>query len=392
MNGSCRRALASATPLLILSLLATSLLLGGCGIFGLFATPDPRTLPAPLVDIKPSVSLKAAWQASVGKSRAFVFTPAVAGRAVYAADADGQLLAFEAATGKPLWRIEAGKRVSGGVGANGSLVVVGTQKGELLAFDTAGKPLWTAQLDAEILAPAQIDGGTVVARLADGRLLGLNAQDGKRKWVYQRVTPPLALRSFASAAVARGAVFAGFAGGVLTALDLETGKVGWESVIAAPRGATELERIADVASPPVIDVNQVCAAAYQGRVACLDVGNGKNLWSRDTSSSAGIAIDDKYVYIAEESGAVSALDKKTGASVWKQDRLSNRRLGTPVVRGKVVLVGDGFGFIHALSRDDGSFVGRLATDGSPLSAPPQAADNAVLFQTRNGGLYAVTVQ
>ena len=168
--------------------------------------------------------------------------------------------------------------------------------------------------------------------------------------------------------------------------------MGWESVISAPRGATELERIADISSLPVVDGNQVCAAAYQGRVACLDVSNGKVLWSREASSSAGIAVDEKYVYVTEESGAVSALDKKTGTSVWKQGKLTNRRLGTPVVRGKQILVGDGFGVIHALSKEDGSFVGRLTTDGSALSAVPQVADNAVIFQTRNGGLYAVEVQ
>lgn len=367
-------------------------MLGGCGLLSIFSSPDPRTLPAPLTEIKPTVSLKAAWQASVGKSQSFVFTPAVAGKNIYAAAADGQLLALDQANGRQLWRVDAGKRVSGGVGAGNSIVLVGTQKGELLAFDNAGKPLWQMQLGAEVLTPAEIDAGIIVVRLADGRLLGLAAQDGKRKWAYQRVNPPLALRSFAPAAVARGAVFAGFAGGVVVALDLETGRVGWESVISAPRGATELERIADISSPPVIDGNQVCAAAYQGRVACLDVSNGKLLWSREASSSAGIAVDEKYVYVTEESGAVSALDKKTGTSVWKQGKLANRRLGTPVARGKQVLVGDGFGVIHALSKEDGSFVGRLTTDGSALSAVPQVADNAVIFQTRNGGLYAVLVQ
>ena len=381
-----RYAVRAAIPGLIMTAM-----LSGCGILSIFSSPDPRTLPASLTEIKQTVSLKTAWQASVGKSQGFVFTPAVAGSNVYATNADGQLLALDAANGRQLWRVEAGKRVSGGVGASSSIVLVGTQKGDLIAFDNAGKLLWQMQLGAEVLTPAAIDAGTIVVRLADGRLLGLAAQDGKRKWAYQRVNPPLALRSFAPAAVARGAVFAGFAGGVVVALDLETGRVGWESVISSPRGATELERIADISSPPVIDGNQVCAAAYQGRVACLDVTSGKVLWSREASSSAGIAVDEKYVYVTEESGAVSALDKKTGTSVWKQDKLSNRRLGTPVVRGKQVLVGDGFGVVHALSKEDGSFVGRLTTDGSALAAAPQVADNAVLFQTRNGGLYAIQV-
>ena len=40
--------------------------------------------------------------------------------------------------------------------------------------------------------------------------------------------------------------------------------------MALPRGATELERVADVMGNPVVDERQVCAVAYQGRVACFD--------------------------------------------------------------------------------------------------------------------------
>jgi len=361
----------------------------GCS---LFSSKDPQTEPAPLVDIKSSVTIQAAWKASVGKSNGFVFAPAVADKRVYAVGTNGELTAFELSSGKQLWKVDAGKWVSGGVGAGNNIILIGTQKGDFIALDNNGKQLWKVQLGAEVLAPANVDGRTVVVRTADGRLLGLGVDDGRRKWNYQRVTPPLALRSYASATVVRRSVFAGFSGGIVSALELDTGRVGWESVIAAPRGSTELERIADVASAPLVDENRVCAVAYQGRVACLDITSGKMLWSREASSSAGIAVDDKNIYVSEESGAVIALDKNTGASIWKQDKLTNRRLGTPVAYGNVVLVGDGFGYIHALSKSDGSFVGRMATDGSALSATPQLADGLALFQTRDGGLYAVRPQ
>jgi len=61
----------------------------------------------------------------------------------------------------------------------------------------------------------------------------------------------------------------------------------WESTVALPRGATELERVADVMGNPVLDERQVCAVAYQGRVACFDRRNGSPLWARDTPATAG---------------------------------------------------------------------------------------------------------
>ena len=49
----------------------------------------------------------------------------------------------------------------------------------------------------------------------------------------------------------RGAVFAGFPGGRLVALALANGNVGWDATVALPKGATELERVADISSLPV---------------------------------------------------------------------------------------------------------------------------------------------
>src|SRR5438105_5618934 len=136
--------------------LALVILTGGC------ASKDPRTLPAPLTEIKPSVTLKAAWQASIGKSAEFVFAPAVVDKRVYAMGIDGELAAFDLSTGQRLWRTEVGKIVSGGVGGGNGIVVVGTQKGQLLAFDSEGKSLWKSDFSAELLAPASIDRGVVV--------------------------------------------------------------------------------------------------------------------------------------------------------------------------------------------------------------------------------------
>ena len=94
--------------------------------------------------------------------------------------------------------------------------------------------------------------------------------------------------------------------------------------MATPKGATELERIADVTSLPVVEERQVCAAAYQGRVACFEVIRGTLVWSRDFSSLAGITVDNRYLFVTDDKGAIHALDKSTGASVWKQDKLGGR--------------------------------------------------------------------
>jgi outer membrane protein assembly factor BamB len=353
----------------------------------------PKTKPAPLVAFKSTAQTRVVWQANVGAAERTVFFPAVSGNTVYAAGATGQIASFDAKTGKQVLRINAGQRLSGGVAASGSMILVGTTKGEVLAFDASGKPLWKTPLAGEVLAPPAVESSLVAVRAGDGRIYGLDALNGKQRWVYQRSTPALSLRSYSGVVLERGAVFAGFPGGRLVGLNAQTGAVGWDSVVALPKGTTELERVADVMGLPVVDGDRVCAVAYQGRVACFDTQSGTTIWARDMSSVAGMDADHRGAYITDDKNAVIALDKANGGSLWKQDKLAGRGVSAPLAFGRYVIVGDYEGYVHLLSREDGSFAGRIATDGSAIGAAPAALDGeTILVQTRNGGVFAIAVQ
>jgi outer membrane protein assembly factor BamB len=372
---------------LIPGLSAALLALGGCGSSG------PVVTPAELVEFQPLASLKVLWQDSVAAAGKNTYFPQVSGGAVYAVGEDGVVTGFDVSSGSSQVQIEAGERVTGGVGVGSGLVLLGTRKGEVLAFETTGKALWKAQLSSEVLARPEAVDGVVVARTADGRIHGLDAATGKSKWLFQQRMPSLSLRSNAGVVVQRGGVFAGFPGGRLVALALANGNIAWEGVVALPRGTTELERVADVTSLPVIDPPRICAVAYQGRVACFDVQRGSPLWARDASSIAGIALDARHLYYTDERGAVLALDKTNGASVWRQDKLADRRVGAPLALGRYVVVGDFEGYVHLLSAEDGSFAARIATDGTAISAPPVGlGSSSFLVQTRDGGVFAIAVQ
>lgn len=371
-----------------------ALALCACSDFMGFGGGDESNVdkPAPLVAFKKAAKVVSRWQKQIGSSGAYVFTPVIADDSVYAANADGDLLRYEAATGKLIWRVDTRHNLSGGVGAAHNLVLVGDLKGELLAFDNQGYLLWKSYLTSEILSAPQVAEGIVVVRTEDGRIFGLDATDGKRKWVYQRSTPSLTVRSFAGIAITRGGVFAGFAGGKLVALDIMSGNIGWEATVALPRGTTELERVTDITSVPVIDHEQVCAVAYQGRLGCFDLYRGNLLWTRDISSISGLTVDDRNLYVSDDKGAVIALDKMSGASVWKQDKLFARKITTPLAFGNYIVVADFHGFVHFLSREDGSFAARVRTDGNRISAPLIAFEKSLVVLTRDGGLYAMGIE
>jgi len=355
------------------------------------SAPNPKTLPAPLVVLdSKAISSKVLWNVSVGTAGAFVFSPAVAGEAVFAAAADGNLVRIE--NGRQVWRVNVGQTLSGGVGSDGKLVVVGTSKGDVLAFNAeTGAPAWQAKVGSEVLSAPLITEGLVAVRSGDARIYAFDAKDGKRRWVYQRSTPTLSLRAATGMVAVPGAILSGFAGGKLVAIALNNGAAVWEVTVALPKGATELERVADITSSPAISGREVCAVAYQGRVACFDASNAQTLWAKDVSSFAGLDLDSRNAYVSDDKGNVIAYDRKAGASVWKQDKLAYRGLSRPLVISNYVVVGDAQGYLHLLRRDDGSFAGRTALDGSPIKAEPRRFGDAVLVQTTGGNLYALAL-
>ena len=346
----------------------------------------------PLKPIAPTAEVNAQWQFSAGKAGDYTFVPAVVGNVVYVAAKDGTVNKLE--DGKSVWKINAGQTLSAGVGANGRLVVVGTPKGDVLAFSADdGKPVWQGKVSSEVLAAPTVGDSGVAVKSGDNRVFLFDNADGGRKWVYQRSTPTLSIRSAGSPVFADKYIFVGFPGGKLVALSLQNGAPVWEGAVALPKGATELDRVADIVASPVVDGGQVCAVAFQGRVACFDMGQGGALiWSRDLSSAAGLALDGRYLFITDDKGAVHALDRLTGSSLWKQEKLMSRRLSGPAVRRGLVAVADAEGVVHLLSREDGSFAARQKTDGTPVRASVQLLGSSFLVQTVGGNVSSIEAQ
>jgi len=346
--------------------------------------------PAELAALDAPKQVRVLWSAQVGSAERFAFSPALVGDAVYAAARDGTVTRLDAANGAQRWRESTDRKLSGGVGADARTVAVATEEGEVIALDAAtGKPRWRARVSSEVLAAPAVGQGLVVVRSLDNRVFAFGEEDGKRRWVYQRAAASLIVRSPAGVTLSGDTAFAGFSGGKLAAIALSSGNLLWEATVALPRGATELERVTDVVGEPAVQGREVCAAAYQGRVACYEAASGRQIWGRELSSLTGLSLDARYAFVSDERGTVHALDRTNGRSIWKQDRLAYRQLSVPAGAGNALAVGDLEGYVHFLSRESGAFVGRYATGGGAVRVPPAAVPSGVLVQTQDGGLYAL---
>ncbi|EJM99793.1 outer membrane protein assembly factor BamB [Herbaspirillum sp. YR522] len=372
-----------------LAAVAAVVSLSGCAWFSGKKDPNP---PAPLVEFAQKLRVKTAWNVSVGKAGNFNFTPAYAAGSVFAAGADGSLVRINAQTGQTVWRVRNEIPLTAGVGTDGSTVVVVGEKGMIQAYDGAGKPTWKAQASSEVLSAPAVGEGLVVVRSIDNRVTAYDADNGTRRWMVQRNVPSLTLRNAPGIVIGSQTAFVALPGGRLSALALNNGGPRWEVPVGDPRGTTELERISDVSGVPALGLRDICAVAYQGRIGCFDLLNGNVRWIKDFSSDVGVTLDDSNVYAADVGGVVTEFARDTGAVVWRNERLKNRQLSSPIATSRAVAVGDFEGYIHFLSREDGTFVARVSSDGSPIQAPPVNAGETVVFQTRSGSVVAIATE
>ncbi len=394
----------SARPAIGALLLPAMLLLGACGttdkitqsISEYMKGKDNSLPPSELVEFEPAVKIDTLWSIDVGSGTDEQFlrlTPVIDGDSVYTAGHEGLVTAVALASGKQRWEKDTDLPISGGPGVGSGLVVVGTNDGDVVALaEDNGKALWRARVSSEVLAAPRISDDVVIIRTGDGRITALNAADGKRLWFYDSPVPALSLRGVSAPVIAQGLIVAGFDNGKLMALELKTGRLAWSTTVAVPHGRSDLDRMVDIDSEPLIIDDEVYVATYQGRVASVSLLNGRLRWARDISSDAGVGIDDERLYVSDDEGNVWALERLTGTSIWKQEKLLRRRLSAPTPLAGLVAVGDFEGYVHWLRASDGQFVARTRVGSDAIIARPIAVGDILLVYGSGGTLAALRPQ
>ncbi len=352
--------------------------------------------PAKLVDIQTTIDIKKLWSAKLGGDAEFLrvnLQPAGDGNRIYAASRDGNVSAFQPETGKRDWQTELDAELSAGPGVGEGLVAVGTADGTIIVLDAkTGTERWRADLKGETLSAPVITGDLVIVVTIDNRLHALRALDGNERWVVEQSTPRLTMRGSATPAIAGNSVIAGFDNGRLLAVDLDSGNVIWDSMLAPPSGRSDLERLSDIDGRISIVGQDVYASGYQGRIAAVAVESGQVLWAREISSYVGVAADWTNVYTTNDAGEVIAFFRRNGTESWRQDSLLRREPTLPVSFYTTVAVGDLEGYLHFFSVIDGVPVARLRMGKAAISTSPVVVADRLYVQSDSGHIAAYAVQ
>jgi outer membrane protein assembly factor BamB len=383
-------------------LVALALILSACG------DEDNSEPPAELTSFEASASMELLWSsyANEGIGQQFLLIePLLLDDKIVTAGRDGFVSVISKDDGEILKEIDLDSVLSGGVGGNDKIWLFATRDGELVAVDAAtGKISWKVNVPSEVLSRPVLYKNTVLVRTVDGQVVSLDLATGKTRWNYQQTKPPLTLRGSSSPVLARDRVYVGLANGRLVSLLPENGEVIWDVAQTVPQGHSEIQRLVDIDGHAELYGHVLYAASYQGRVTAIDVLRGQFLWARPFSSYTGVTIDDKNLYSSDDRSHVWAIDRFNGATLWKQEKLQARNITRPVLIGDYVVVGDFDGYLHVMSRFDGHFVARVSVGDNTESdigeydigdrgiiVPPQVDGNDIFVTTRNGMLYAYSI-
>jgi outer membrane assembly lipoprotein YfgL len=365
------------------------LLLAGLAGCSFFSRGPEKPRPAELQQNPALLGVRQAWSAHVG-AVAFPLAVQPAGETLALAGGEGNVVMLDAASGRELWRANAGGALSAGVGSDGRTAAVVTRANEVVAF-AGGRELWRQKLPAQGYTAPLVAGGRVFVLAADRSVTALDGQTGRKLWTQQRPGEPLVLRQ-GGVMLAVGDTLVVGQSGRLAGLNPNTGAIRWEAPVASPRGINDVERLVDLVGSTSRVGDVVCARAFQTAVGCVDAARGTVLWSIRANGAEGVAGDATDVFGTENDGKLVAWRRDSGERAWMSESLLHRGLTAPLVLGRSVIVGDSFGFVHLLSRENGTLLNRLSTDGSGIAAQPVAAGNTLVVVTRNGAVLGFVPQ
>lgn len=345
-----------------------------------------RVAPKP-ADLAPSAALigiKSAWNVKQDSVQ-FPLTVGVNEDAVLLASSSGLLTSLNAQTGATVWHADAGAPLSAGIATDGLMAAVLTVENELVVFNK-NVELWRQTISAQGFTAPLIAGGRVFLLAADRSVFAFDALTGRKLWSQQRVSDSLVLHESGVLLAVGNTLVVGLSG-KLVGMNPSNGAVVWEAAISTPRGTNEIERLVDLVGKVSRVGDVVCARAFQSTVGCVDTSKGRLLWVKQASGSVGLDGDEQRIYGVEGNGELVAWSRVDGARLWSTERLKYRRLSSPLVLGRSIVVGDDVGVVHWLSREDGSPLAHLSTDGSPITVAPILASGTLVVVTRNGGIY-----
>jgi outer membrane protein assembly factor BamB len=354
-------------------------------------TPKPKDLK----QIEPQIKVSQNWSSPVGKAHKtkeyLKLKPVIRGDTIYTADVSGLIQAVDKRNGKIKWSTQMSHGIVSGPTVSEGFIAVGTNASTVALLNQAnGKKLWQNKVSSEVLSPPALSHQKVIAKTIDGKVFAFDAVNGKQIWTAEHGSPSLVLKASSSPIIVDNLVLIGFSDGQLDALELQTGRVVWQRSIAYATGSSDVERLVDIDSDPIVKDKVAYLGSYQGYIGALSLTDGQFIWRKPGSVYKNMVLSANTLYLTDSNDVIWSLDRRTGHVNWKQTSLKARGITEPVLIGEDLVVGDKTGYLHFLEAQTGELLARSQLSGG-VTISPNVVGKKLYVLTDNGMLNQLSV-
>jgi len=357
--------------------------------------------------IQAAKHLSKAWSVDIGSGAdsgaRFTTSPIVANGTLYTIDTQSNITAFNAETGKKLWRTsltpdkEDDGHIQGGIAYERGLVFAGTGFAEVIAVDgKSGKEIWRRKVSGPIRTAPTVRGGRVFVVTIDNMLHVLSAHDGITLWSHSGSREDTILLGSASPAISDDVVVVPYTSGEVVALKVENGRQLWSVSLSSGNRTNASSLISHIRGNPVIDRGRVFVSSNSGIMASLDLRSGVPLWEKNVGGYQSPWVAGDYIFTITGNQDLAAVERNSGRVLWvntlpsyvdPETKESHIVWNGPLLVSDRLVVVSSQGAAVAISPYSGRVIGsEKMPDG--VSVPPIAAGNYVYFLANNATLVA----
>lgn len=328
--------------------------------------------------------------------------PVVANGRLYVLDGRSLLSAFDAKTGREIWRTDiathrgAGREGFGGGVAYGDGRIYVTSGFRFIAgYDAnSGKLLWRTPTIAPVHGAPTFDNGHVYVIDVSDQLQSLDAKTGQSLWTYQALEETARMLIASSPAIVGDEVIAPFASGELVGLNAANGNELWTDVLSLTNRNDALSEIRDIAGRPVVSRGFAFAGSHSGVVAAIDVRTGQRAWAIPTALITTPWASGDVVYVTDQKGRVICAARDSGQIYWIRGLNDGLRkkfqavYSSPILASNRLVMVSNKGLVLALDPKTGATIKTLKI-GAPAFVTPIAAQGLIYIVTDTGELIAI---
>lgn len=304
------------------------------------------------------------------------------GKALYVGTNLGELIAFDSATGKKLWNFEPECHpvLSPSISPDGAVCVTNSRGYVHILKNKTGKEILKFSASHSLDGLSCITPDSVIYTVGgnNSKLYAFNSKDGQKIWQYDAAdkiyNPPCMGQN--------NTVYIAVCNEHLYALDGRTGNEKWKFPTYGN------------ASSPVVGLDEtIYAGSNGGYLYSINSKTGEKKWESHISiwqiESPALSPDGSIVYATSYDGYICAFDSSSGRQIWK-DKIDDNICSSPLpAPDGTVYVGTKGGYLYAIEGKLGKKIGMFNTRGEIIKTPCISSNGTVYVICQNGNIYAL---